>query len=685
MKPSFLQRLALLVASLAYLPLAHAQAADIKPPALPEATLAAFPTMTGFRLSPDGKHMLGIESKGDARTILIWDTANLGAKPKVIGSRGMQIRTAAFLKNDMLQVEMFQPYDLRTDVVTKTFITKLLFTDLEGKQWQEPLASAEIARSDEAKLRAALANPEVLSRMPKDPDHVVLISDSRGDGADISRYNLRTNTLSRIMRLGERDGSVKVDGKGQPWSKTRADSDDKGTFFAIDFKDAAGNWAEHFRTYLKTRDLIEVVGRGSKPGTAIIRSNVGREFTALYEYDIAEKKLGNLLFEHKYFDATNVRSLGASGDASEDGIDGFVYSGPHGSDVHWVSEHADAVVRGVAQALGLPEVDQELVNVQTGARAGMRNFGSVSVQLMQYVAEPTPTYLLRVSGLNYPTTHYLLRDKKITLLAREFPGVDQRSLGKSQFVYYQARDGLHIPAFLTLPNAELCGPGPYATVVHPHGGPWARDTMDYDRSGWVPLMVSRCMVVLQPQYRGSLGWGRTLWLAGDAEWGQKMQDDKDDGAKWLISQKIADPARIAMFGFSYGGYASFVAAVRPNGIYKCAIAGAGVSDIERIWARFYTNPIFRERQAPTVKGMSPVDHADKISIPIMVYTGDRDQTVPVIQSEIFVDKARKSSQPVQYHLIKDYDHGPAWTRQTMTDQLKYISSFLSEGCGKGGL
>ena len=112
-----------------------------------------------------------------------------------------------------------------------------------------------------------------------------------------------------------------------------------------------------------------------------------------------------------------------------------------------------------------------------------------------------------------------------------------------------------------MPNPQLCGPGPYAAVIHPHGGPWSRDTMDYDRSGWVPLLVSQCRVVLQPQFRGSAGWGRTLWYAGDREWGQKMQDDKDDGAKWLISEKLADPKRIAMFGFSYGGYSAFAASV----------------------------------------------------------------------------------------------------------------------------
>jgi dipeptidyl aminopeptidase/acylaminoacyl peptidase len=202
---------------------------------------------------------------------------------------------------------------------------------------------------------------------------------------------------------------------------------------------------------------------------------------------------------------------------------------------------------------------------------------------------------------------------------------------------------------------------------------------------WVPLMASRCFAVLRPQYRGSQGWGKRLWLAGDAEWGQKMQDDKDDGAKWLIDNGIAQRGHIAMFGFSYGGYAAMAASVRPNGLYKCAIAGAGVSDHKRIWARFYTNPFFREAQAPTVKGLNPVEFADQIQIPIMVYQGERDTTVPPEQAEWFVSKAKQSKQPVVYHVLADYAHGPAWTRKIFAEQLHYIEDYLLHDCGAQGV
>ena len=662
---------------------APAEEAPIRVPTVE--TLAQFPAMTGFQISPDGKHMLAVQSQGDNRSILVWDLEKLSAKPTVIGSRSAQISRASFLKNDMLQVSMTQPYDLRDDRVLKTFINKLLFTDLEGKEWTEPMAAVSAGRSSDQQSEDALSNPTVLSRLAADPDNIVLESRRGQGGRAVYRYNVHTHAATRLMRLSESDNEVWINAAGEPWAKSRGGSDDKGAFIAIDFREQDGDWKEHFRSYVKNRDEVNVVAVGTRPGTAVILSNVGHEFAGLYEYEIAARKVSSTLFEHKYFDATGVRSFRKDGGADEDGYDGFTFDGHLGEDDLWVDPKIDSLLRGVAQALGIHEINQELVGIASGAKARIRSFDGVSVRLRQYIPGDVPTYLIRVSGLTWPTEDYLMRGQGLQLLAKEYPTIDRRALGSAKFNYYAARDGMNIPAYLTVPNPALCGAGPYPAVIHPHGGPWARDTMDYDGSGWIPLMVSQCRVVLQPQYRGSTGWGRTLWFAGDREWGLKMQDDKDDGARWLVAQKLADPKRIAMFGFSYGGYAAFAAAVRPNGLYKCAIAGAGVSDIERIWAGFYRNPFFREHQEATVRGLSPLTQADKIQIPIMVYHGDRDQTVPLIQSELFVDKARAAGKPVEFHLLKDYAHGPAWKRETNAEQLTLISDYLSKGCGGGGL
>jgi dipeptidyl aminopeptidase/acylaminoacyl peptidase len=352
--------------------------------------------------------------------------------------------------------------------------------------------------------------------------------------------------------------------------------------------------------------------------------------------------------------------------------------------VQWTSPKLQSLDKAIRGALGIRQGLLTLTDPATGQSADTQYDLEASYRLVSYTSD-LHTVVLAVSGDSRPPETYLLRNGKLMLLSKAYPDIDAASLGTTRLLYYKARDGLSIPAFLTTPDAELCGPGPWPAVVHPHGGPWARDEMGFDASMWVPLLASRCFAVLRPQYRGSNGWGRKLWMAGDAEWGQKMQDDKDDGAQWMIDKGFAQRGRIAVFGFSYGGYAAMAAAVRPHGLYKCAIAGAGVSDNKKIWARFYTNPFFREAQEPTVRGLNPLDLADKIQIPIMVYHGDRDQTVPLEQSSWFVSKAKESKQAVIFHELADYAHGPAWTRKIMADQLGYIEDYLLRDCGSKGL
>jgi dienelactone hydrolase len=668
---------------------AQAPAANAQPVRVPTIEqLAQFPRMTGFTLSPDGQHLAAIESQGDTRNVLVWKTADMASRPTVIGASNMQIQAVDFVKNDMLQVRMNQPLDLRIGgTLTKTFVNKLLITDLEGKTWKEPLQSSGINRSETDQLVREVSAPVVRSRMLKDPDHIVVEGADIG-ARDLFRYNVRTGVATRLMRLSEDDDQVVVDSQGRPRAKRRIGFQGSDIFVATDIRNLeTGAWEEHFRTLVKDREDTIVLGAGSKPGTMIVRSNRGRERAALYEYDVARRQLSEPIFEHRFFEA--LRPLRMAGDKGDDdeAFDGFRYEGPFGNDVHWLNPEFESLIKGLAQALGIKQVEQTLVDPATGARATTQVLDGVDITIVaRHAPKDQPaTHVFRVSGANYPPEFYMLRGQRLTLLARAHPELDRRALGSTRLVYYAARDGMQIPAYLTMPHPQLCGPGPYSAVVHPHGGPWARDTQDFDFSGWLPLMVSRCHVVLQPQFRGSDGWGRTLWKAGDAEWGQKMQDDKDDGAQWLAAQKLVDPARVAMFGYSYGGYSAMAAAVRPNGLYKCAIAGAGVSDIEKIWANFYTNPYFRAAQEPTVRGLSPAKQADKIKIPIMVFHGDRDTIVPLIQSDDFVKKARSSGQPVEFHVQVDTSHGPVWRRSEKTRELRLIADYLAKGCGGSGL
>ena len=674
---------------LAMVLLAVASPAHAKPTPPPIEKLAAYPKMSSFTLSPDGTHLAALEGRGEDRVILVWKTDALDKPPTVIGSQRMKVQSVQFIKNDLLAVSMWQPYDLRLDELTKRFISKLFITDLEGKKWNEPMPQ-ERAMSRTEELRQGLSNPTVLDSLPNDPDHILVINDAGASSGDVFKVNVRTNRAERVQRSDEKISGYTTDLDGNVRARNHADVDGTGAYVTAEILEpSSGKWTEHFRSYVKNRDVTEIVGFSSDPNVAFVMSNVGTDKQIIYEYDIAARKRKEVLFQHRFFDAGRVmmnRTKGSGDGLAFGEILGVTYEGPRGttSDVVWTSPKLQALDKAIRGALGLKQQPLTLTDPATGQTVSTDYDLEASYRLAAWTRDLS-SVVFTVQGDSRPPETYLLRNGKLMMLAKAYPDVDPASLGTTTLVYYKARDGLDIPAFLTKPSTELCGPAPWPAVVHPHGGPWGRDEMGFDGSMWVPLMASRCMAVLRPQFRGSQGWGKKLWLAGDAEWGQKMQDDKDDGAKWLLDNGIAQRGRIAMFGFSYGGYSAMAAAVRPNGLYKCAIAGAGVSDHTRIWARFYTNPFFREAQAPTVKGLNPVDFADKIQIPVMVYHGERDQTVPLEQSDWYVSKAKRSGQPVVYHQLADYAHGPAWTRKIMADQLGYIEDYLLHDCGAKGL
>lgn len=673
----------ILLAASALLAAGIANAAAPERPTIEQ--LAAYPQYSGFSLSPDGKHLVALRGTGEERVIAVFETDALDKAPTLIGSNKMKIAGATFIKNDRIAVSFWQPYDLRAAQLYKTFINKLMITDLKGKTWKEPLTHPR-ATSRAQELAQARSNPSVLDSLPNDPNHILVINNVGSDAGDVYRVDLRNFSSERIQMSEDNVSGYVTDLDGNLRARLKQDLDGNGAYVSADFRNLeTDKWEEHFRSYVKDRDQTSIIGFSSDPNIAFVASNKGEDKVAIYEYDITRRERKEVLFKHQFFNANQVivNPYRSAGNGFGE-ILGIGYQGPRGNDVDWTLPAMRSLDAGLTKALGIGNGKLNLVDPATGNKATVEYPTTKSYSLLDYTPDLS-TALIVVEGASLPPEYYLFRNGQLSLLAKAYPDIDPRALGDTQLVYYKARDGLDIPAFLTRPNAELCGPGPWKAVVHPHGGPWSRDTMDFDGSMWVPMLASRCKAVLRPQFRGSEGWGRKLWMAGDAEWGQKMQDDKDDGAKWMVDQGIAQAGHIAIFGFSYGGYAAFAAAVRPNAPYKCAIAGAGVSDIRRIWARFYTNPFFRQAQAPTVKGLSPLDKAAELTIPIMVYHGERDQTVPIEQSQWFVSAARKSGQKVVYHEIADYAHGPAWTRKIMAEQLGYIDDYLAEGCGGSGL
>jgi dipeptidyl aminopeptidase/acylaminoacyl peptidase len=326
-------------------------------------------------------------------------------------------------------------------------------------------------------------------------------------------------------------------------------------------------------------------------------------------------------------------------------------------------------------------VDPDLRAIQESLNSSFRDR---HVSIMDFNGDLS-TVLFETSSGAHPPAYYLLRNRReAVMLGESRPWMSNARMREPELVHYAARDGRQIPGILTLPVGWTHADGPLPAVILPHGGPWARDATGWDESGWPQFLASRGYAVLQPQYRGSQGWGRSLWLAGDGEWGQKMQDDKDDGAAWLVSQGIAVQDRVAIFGYSYGGFAAIAATVRPHSPYQCAIAGAGVANLTRIGHNWSDSRLQRIYQGHTVAGMDPMQHTADANIPILLIAGDRDVRVPLWHSQDFYNAVR-GHVPAELIIVPDMPHSLPWYPAHYRTLLGAVERYLHDDCGPGGL
>jgi dipeptidyl aminopeptidase/acylaminoacyl peptidase len=506
-----------------------------------------------------------------------------------------------------------------------------------------------------------------------------------GSDGDIYSVDVETMSAGKIMNGSDRYGAYQVDLKGQLRAREELNYDNGKVYLAQQIRDPdTDQWVELFRSYAKDRDITDIVGFTDDPHVILIANSQGGDKAGVYEYDIKQRKVLEPAFQHKLFEAAPAFIY--SRQAADYGRPlGFAYDAEN-TKVYWLDGRMAALQKAAEQALGVSTVSVDWTDPGTGAKATIPVESGAGVNIISW-SDDYRYLLLEKSGPRQPPEYYLLTDgTKLALLGKARPWIDTAALGDTRLVEYPARDGLMIPAFLTLPPASLFGPGPYPTLIEPHGGPWARDDMEWDLAGWIQYFASRGYAVLQPQFRGSEGWGQKLWRAGDAEWGQKMQDDKDDGVKWLIAQHIADPARVAMFGYSYGGYAALAAAIRPNGLYQCTISGAGAGDLGAIADATFDNRFEREFQHPTIKGLDALQHAGEAKIPVLLYHGDRDQTVDIEQSRQFAARLKAAGKPYKLVEIKDMGHQYIFmTPDMMEEQLNIIDAFLKTDCKPGGL
>ena len=365
-------------------------------------------------------------------------------------------------------------------------------------------------------------------------------------------------------------------------------------------------------------------------------SNVGRDKSSIVEYDIEKGEEIRTLFAHDEVDVSNL-----SFSRKRKVLTGISYTTDK-RHRKFLDDHSESVFK---------DLESQLPGYEVLISSSNKNEDKFIVR----------TYSDRSLGSYY---FYDLETKKLDMIDEVSPWLNEADLCEMTPFKYESRDGLTINGYLTLPKNGAGENVPL--VINPHGGPWARDGWGFNPE--VQFLANRGYAVAQINFRGSVGYGRAFWEASFKEWGKKMQDDVTDGVQWLIDQGIADPKRVAIYGGSYGGYATLAGLAYTPDLYACGVDYVGVSNlftfmetIPPYWEQFldmmYEMVGHPEDDKELLAAASPALHAEKITAPLFVAQGAKDPRVNVEESNQMVDAMKSRGVDVEYLVEEEEGHG----------------------------
>ena len=466
----------------------------------------------------------------------------------------------------------------------------------------------------------------------------------------------RLNVHTGVMRMvGENPGNVQqwlTDHDGRLRLATTTD----GVNTSILYRERESDFFKLAATYDYKESARPLAFTFDDPLTIFVTSNLGRDRQALCEYDLTSGREKRVIFEHAEVDVSDIiiskkhrRLTGAVFDTDRRGYQFF-------------DEQRASIQRLLDERL--PGRQNRLV--------------SHSRDESRFVVH---------SGSDRTRGTYFLLDVATSQLTKVFdvsPWLEESLLAEMRPIRYTSRDGLTIRGYLTLPRGVE--PSRLPLVVNPHGGPWGRDYWGFNPE--IQFLADRGFAVLQMNFRGSTGFGRKFLEASYGQWGLAMQDDVTDAARWAIGQGYADPARVAIYGGSYGGYAALSGLTRTPELYACGVSYVGVSNIFTWIAAFppYWKPFLEmvyemvghpERDQERLRQTSPFFNAERIRVPLFVAQGANDPRVRKEESDQMVEALKKLGVDVVYMVKDDEGHG-FQTEENRFDFYRAMERFLRQ-------
>jgi dipeptidyl aminopeptidase/acylaminoacyl peptidase len=334
--------------------------------------------------------------------------------------------------------------------------------------------------------------------------------------------------------------------------------------------------------------------------------------------------------------------------------------------------------------------DPQLTRVQQRFEA---TFADSAIVRFSSFSQDRKRIVITTRGPRNPGAYFLYDAAKDSMnaIGKARPDLPAKELGDMLVVKYPARDGTKIPAYLTMPPGK--GDKNLPLVVMPHGGPELRDYVDFDP--WAQMLASRGFAVLQPNFRGSGGYGKSFTEAGHRQWGRLMQDDITDGVTALVKDGTADPNRVCIVGASYGGYAALAGGAFTPDLYKCVMSISGVSDVIKMieedryhagsdsyiydyWKKWVGDP--RSADAEQMKAISPINHAAKFKAPVLLVHGDQDNNVRSSQSIAMQKALKKAGKQVELVLVPEgHTFVSIASRKTLlTEMERFVTAHIGK-------
>lgn len=477
----------------------------------------------------------------------------------------------------------------------------------------------------------------------------------------LKRVNTRTGDVETYPRPGNSQRWM-IDHHGQPRITV---TDDKGKE-QIWYRDPKQN------QWKVIAESTSFVGENFTPfefgvdGSLYVLDRLGRDTTALYRYDLEKNQI----------DATPIVA-----------IDGYDFAGAL---IGNLAKGKIAGVRYQNDAYTTLWLDPEMKKIQAEVDAllpatinmlSIPRAGLAKILLVRAYSDVQPSIFLT----------YNTESKKLEMIGGTHPAIDASKMALQDMVRYKAKDGLEIPAYLTLPQGAKKN---LPLIVMVHGGPYVRG----NSWGWnaeTQFLASRGYAVIEPEFRGSTGFGFKHFKAGWKQWGLNMQEDLADAARWAIAQGIADPNRICIAGASYGGYATLMGLAKNPELFKCGVSWVGVTDLRLMFQSSWTNdaselwqqyglPVFvgdLVKDAERLAATSPVELTDKIKQPLLMAYGAADRRVPIEHGNDFYARIKKTNSQVEWIRYNEEGHGWALPA-TRFDFWGKVSNFLDKNIGK---